>query len=464
ELPINHQITIDEGSEKFAATPYSESRWADARPDIGDPTEQLPLSSETWLIEPLVAPDFSLPDVNNKIWQLQSLRGRWVFLYFWSPESPSSIEQLKALRANCVKLRSAGLVVLAANVNTDTGSLKNDMPAGLPFPVLAATEEFIGTYNLIYRYLFDRHKDLAIPASFLIDVRGQIVKIYQGAIHPDRLLDDVRSTPRTADDRIRKALPFAGKLYQGQFQRNDFTYGVAFFQRGYLDQAAESFKHVIAIKADDPEAYYNLGTLYLRRNDRGQAKEYLQQAVKLRSNYPEAWNNLGMIAAQEGDTVEAVKNLQHSLSQRGDYVTALVNLGNLFRRERSFDDAQPLLERALQLEPNDPEVNYSIGMLYAQQNSIAQAELYFQKAISLRPDYADALNNLGVLLVREQRYSEAEDHFKNCMQVAPNYDQAYLNLARLYILLDRKENARAVLQELLRQQPEHKMAQQALEM
>lgn len=464
QLPINHQITIEEGSEKFLARPYSESRWADSRADIGDPTEQLSPSSETWLIEPLVAPDFSLPDINSKIWQLQSLRGRWVFLYFWSPESPNSIELLKSLRDNYEKLKSAGLVVLAVNVNDDPGSLKNEVPADLPFPVLAATEEFIGTYDVTYRYLFDRHRDLSIPASFLIDEHGQIVKIYQGSIHPDRLLDDVKSTPRTDDERIRKALPFAGRLYQGQFQRNDFTYGVAFFQRGYLDQAAESFKHVIATKADDPEAYYNLGTLYLRRNDREQAKQYLQQAVKFRSNYPEAWNNLGMIAAQEGNTEEAIKNLQQSLSQRPDYVTALVNLGNLYRREKSFNDAQPLLERALQLEPNDPEVNYSIGMLYAQQDSIAEAEQYFQKAISLRPDYADALNNLGVLLVREQHYAEAEDHFKTCMQVAPNYDQAYLNLARLYILLDRKQSAREVLQALLRQQPQHKMAQQALEM
>jgi Flp pilus assembly protein TadD len=48
--------------------------------------------------------------------------------------------------------------------------------------------------------------------------------------------------------------------------------------------------------------------------------------------------------------------------------------------------------------------------------------------------------------------------------VAPNFDQAYLNLARLYVVLKDKEKAREVLLGLLRQQPEHKLAQQALEM
>jgi Flp pilus assembly protein TadD len=48
--------------------------------------------------------------------------------------------------------------------------------------------------------------------------------------------------------------------------------------------------------------------------------------------------------------------------------------------------------------------------------------------------------------------------------VAPNYDQAYLNLARLYVVLNDKAKAREVLMALLRQQPQHKLAQQALEM
>jgi len=54
--------------------------------------------------------------------------------------------------------------------------------------------------------------------------------------------------------------------------------------------------------------------------------------------------------------------------------------------------------------------------------------------------------------------------FKNCIEAAPEFDQAYLNLARLYVILNDKEKARAVLQALLREQPQHKMAQQALEM
>ncbi len=86
-----------------------------------------------------------------------------------------------------------------------------------------------------------------------------IVKVYQGQVNPDRLRQDLKSATDDPAERLRRALPFTGTLFQGTFQRNDFTYGVAFFQHGYLEQAEASFKQVITAKPGNPEAYYNLG-------------------------------------------------------------------------------------------------------------------------------------------------------------------------------------------------------------
>jgi Flp pilus assembly protein TadD/peroxiredoxin len=460
QLPVNHRIEIGEGANNFSAQPYLRSLWLDSAADTSEKVEPLPSSCETWLIEPLPAPDFSLPDVSGNNWQLGSLLGNFVLLNFCVNDSERSREQLRLFQDHYTSLHPSMRIAV---VNIDESGSRAPT-GGLPFPVLTATPEVIGIYNVIYRYLFDRRRDLPLPASFLIDDHGNILKLYQGLVHPDQVLNDIRSVPHTREDRIRKALPFRGKLYEGDFQRNAFTYGVAFFQRGYLDQAAESFQQAIAAKPTDAEAYYNLGTLYLRRSDNKQARQNLEQAVALRPNHPEAWNNLGMLSAQEGDPEQAIRDFKQSLTFKPDYVIAMVNLANLYRRQHSFDEATKLLDRALQLEPNNPEVNYSAGMLSAQQDQIPRAEGYLQKSISLRPDYPDAMNNLGILFVREQRYPEAENQFKTCIAAVPKYDQAYLNLARLYVILDRKPDARQILEALLRQQPQHKLALQALEM
>ncbi len=398
-LPVNHRIEIEEGSEKFLAKPFAASPASCAR--TGDPQkpEPLPSSVETWLIEPMSAPEFSLPDLAGNMRDLRSFRGSFLLLNFWATASPICSDQMRLLQRNQSALASTGLRTVGINVDDpgDAGAVRSFVhKEGLSFPVLLATQEVAGIYNIIYRYLFDRRRDLALPTSLLVNQDGLIVKVYQGPVNPKRILEDVRSVPGSAAERLQRALPPGGMLYQGGIQRNDFTYGVALFQRGYLESAAASFKQVIAAKPHDAEAYYNLGTLYLRRNDFQGARGYLEQAVKLRPNYPEAWNNLGMVAAQ-----------------------------------------QDQLQRAAQ---------------------------YLERAVSLRPDYSDALNNLGVLLVRQEHYSQAKERFETCIRAAPNFDQAYLNLARLYVILKDKEKARSVLLALLQQQPQHKMALQALEM
>jgi tetratricopeptide (TPR) repeat protein len=466
-VPSGHRIEIEEGNAKFVATPFEVSPASYAHAGAAALADPLPTSVETWLIEPLVAPEFSLPDLAGTAYELRSLQGGFVLLSFWTASSPNNLEHLRVLEQCQKKLGSGNLRVLAVNADDPVNvAAINSLVAKerFSFPVLLATPDIAGCYDIFYRYLFDRRRDLGIPTSFLLDERGAIAKVYQNALTPEQLAADLQSMPKTAAERVQRALPFAGTLYQGAFQRNDFTFGVALFQRGYFAQAAAAFKQVIAAKPDDPEAYYNLGTLSLRTNQIPDAREYLEQSVKLRPDYPEAWNNLGMVAAQQGRVDDALHHFDESLRLRPTYVTALLNLANLDRRRGAPADAEKLLQRALDLEPENPEVNYAFGMLYARQEQLEQAENYLEKAVNLRPDYPDALNNLGVLLVRQHHNSEAQEKFETCIRVAPGYDQAYLNLAQLYMLQGDKVKARQVLLSLLRLQPNHAMAQKELEM
>jgi len=466
-LPVNSRISITESQPDFTATNFS--------PSAADNSKILPQSKpalstsnvETWLLDPLPAPDFSLPDLTGTIQTLQFFRGKPVLLCLWSQSSRSCAAQLKLLSSFQSKLSSSGIQLFCINVDdpqssTDLRSFLASQKISLP--TLLATSELSGVYNILYRYLFDRRRDLPLPCSFLLDASGFIVKVYQGEILSQHFIDDAASIPRNNSERLRKALPFPGTLHTGSFQRNAFTHGIALFQRGYLDQAAASFKQVVAAKPDDPEAYYNLGTLYLRKNDLPEARRFLEQTVQLRPDYPEAWNNLGMIAVQQNQPDDAISNFQKSLALRPNYTTALLNLGNTYRRRGNLSDASELLSKAVALEPENPEANYSLGMLFARQSDFPRAIELLQNAARLRPDYADAWNNLGVLFVRQSRNADAERSFKTSIAVAPNSDQAYLNLARLYMLSNEKEKARAVLQSLLRLQPQHKLAQQALEM
>jgi tetratricopeptide (TPR) repeat protein/peroxiredoxin len=465
-IPANHRIEIEEHTAAFIAHPFAPTPAGFLQTSAPADPEPLPANVETWLVQPLKAPRFSLPTTNGSVHALDHSQGCSHLLCFWSAAEPACIDQLNNFQREWPSLRSSNLDLLAISVDRDAGRREAETLVArkdFAFPILFADDETAGVYNLIYRHLFDRRRDLPIPCHFLIDRNGMIVKVYQGQLDPQHLLHDLQSIPTTDTERTRKALPFKGGLYHGAFERNDFTYGVAMYQHGFLDQAEESFRQVIAVKPDNADGYYNLGTLSLKRNRIDQARTYLKRMIELRPGYPEAWNNLGMIAAQQGQLDEALHDFQQAVSLRSSFAIAWMNLGNVCRRQKDFAQAEEYLRKAVALQPDDAEISYSLGMLSTQQNNLAQAADYLQKAIFLRPQFAEALNNLGVLFVRTQEYAKAEAQFKSGIQAQPEFDQPYLNLARLYAIEKNMQRAKDVLTELLRLQPQNAAARQAME-
>ena len=467
DLPPGHRIWVEEGSTPSRMEPFkSQGSYAEAKPQTPEP---LPSTVQTWLISPLAAPDFALPDVTGKMTTLSSLRGKPVLLNFWATGSLHCVEDLDGLQRLHTRWASQGLQLLTVNLDDPQAADKVRAlirDRKLSFPVLLGSDDVAGIYSILYRYLFDRHRELGLPASFLIDSKGEIVKVYQGSFDPEQVEQDIRQIPQTAADRLATALPFPGVSDAGEFRRNYLSYGSVYFQRGYLDQSAASFQ--LALK-DDPssaEALYGLGSVYLKQNKTLEARESFERATKLSAGYPEtlpnAWNNLGLLAGREGRMPEAVTNFQEALRVNPEHAIALVNLGNAYRQQHQWDDARKTLAQALTLNPQDAEANYSLGMVFAQTNDTDRAYEYLQKALKYRPGYPEALNNLGVLYLRTQRRDAAVASFDECIRAAPAFDQSYLNLASLYIIEGATDKARSILSELLKQHPGHVQAQKML--
>jgi Flp pilus assembly protein TadD len=404
DLPVNHRLWVEEGVEPTRIESFKRST-GQSQPQ--QPTSTLATTIETWLLAPVPAPAFA------------------------ASGKPELLELFDQDRK-----------------------------------VMTVTEDVAAIYNILYRYVFDRHRDLTLPVSFLINAQGNIVKIYQGPINRKNIEADFKRIPETREQRLALALPFPGNAETYEFGRNNLSLGSAFFQHGYYDQAKSSFQ--IALR-DDPssaEAQYGLGSVYLKQEKNEDARASFEQSLKLTASYPDtvpnSWNNLGLLATREGHTAEAIGYFQEALRHSPDYWIALQNLGNAYRQQKRWDDARAALERAVAARPQEPETNYSLAMVYAQTDDTQRAYQYLQNALKLRPDYPEALNNLGVLYLRTRRRNEAVAQFQECIRVAPGFDQSYLNLARVYSLEGDRDKARTVLLDLLKQHPGHAQAQLAL--
>jgi tetratricopeptide (TPR) repeat protein len=495
DLPVNHRVWVEEGSEPSRMEAFSAGGLklaslvvaggtAEAVPSrtvapdqssmprqtvAQQEAELLPITIGTWLLAPINAPDFSLPDLTGQTHTLSALRGQAVLLNFWTAGSASCREDLKIFDQVHKRWAAQGLQLLVVSVDDPADAdhvrvLARELH--LSFPVLRGSDDVAGIYNVLFRYLFDRHRDLTLPSSFLINVRGDIVKVYQGRANLEHIEKDFRGIPRNAAERLAKALPFPGVTDTTEFRRNYLSFGSVFFQRGYFDQAEASFRLAQRDDSSSAEALYGLGSVYLKQQKTAEARESFERAVKLRAGYPDtlpnAWNNLGLLATREGRTADAIPYFQEALRLSPDHLIALNNLGNAYRQQKQWDDARKVLERAVAVGPEDPEANYSLGMVFAQADDTERAFGYLQRALQLRPAYPEALNNLGVLYLRTRRRDEAVASFEECMRVAPAFDQSYLNLARVYAVEGAPDKARTVLLDLLKQHPGHVQAQKAL--
>ncbi|HTS35046.1 MAG TPA: FG-GAP-like repeat-containing protein [Candidatus Solibacter sp.] len=471
ELPVNHRIWVVEGSDAPRVEAFRRATVNPAASSVSLAAgETLPERVETWLLAPVPAPEFSLADLSGKICTLASLRGKPLLLNFCNIPLPESREELKALHELRGKWASSGLQVFAVHVGEDgsTEALRQFAVAQhISVPILVATEDAAAIYNILFRQLFDRHRDLPLTTSFLIDEAGSIVKVYQGRLDAGHAAQDFRNIPETDAERLALALPFPSRGFSLDPGRNYLSLGALFFQRGYLDQAEASFQQALRDDPASAEALYGIGSVYLNQNKNAEAREVFERTVKLQASFPgtlpDAWNNLGVIATREGRVGDSVEYFQRVLGLNGRHVLSLENLGNAYRLQKKWDEAQKYLQRALELAPQDAEVNYSLGMVYAQTGENAKAYEYLQRALKARPDYPEALNNLGILYLVTKRRDDAVASFQQCIRVAPSFDQAYMNLARVYALEGARDQARAVLQDLLKQHPDHAGAKQMLE-
>ena len=464
-LPPGHRIEIKEGTSTFKATPFKPA--SSHSPSVPAPGKHdLSTSYQSWLVEPILAPDFKLKDQQGKTYSLADLKGQPLILAFWDTGCAESQEQLQAIQRLWPTWQKNNLNLLAIRVDGSSGKTADELSTSgndFSFPVLPSDKNTNAIYNIFHRYLYERRRDMELPTSFLIDREGAVIKIYSGAVDPAYILNDWLSAPATMNDRLRRALPFDGHYFGKGLHHNYFTYGVAFLQYGYMNQALTSFQQSIARNPSYAAAYYNLGLIYLNKGMFDEARLNLEKAVELGPSNADAWNNLGVVRGQQGNYDDAQRDFQQALHIQPTHILAIQNMVKLYRFQGRLDAAQDLLEKTIALDPSEAEFHQGLAMLFVERKDLNRARAEFERVVQLQPDNVEGLNGLGVVLMQMGDTSDAMQRFEECRRLAPSYDRPYLNMAVLFISGGKPEKAHDILSQYLVQHPDNAEIRQALQ-
>ncbi len=130
------------------------------------------------------APDFELTDLNGNKISLSSLKGKNVYINFWTTWCPWCIKELPDIEKAYQTYKDKDLVVLAIDIGEDRNTVKQFIDKNkYNFKVLLDTDQSVAQlYNVT-----------SIPVSVFIDKNGNISAKRIGALTEDQLKSYIES-------------------------------------------------------------------------------------------------------------------------------------------------------------------------------------------------------------------------------------------------------------------------------
>jgi len=218
-------------------------------------------------------------------------------------------------------------------------------------------------------------------------------------------------------------------------------------------------------------SYYVRGYSQMMRHtkaDNAKARDLFEKAVDLAPEYAPVITALGWThwedafhgwseSRQESHlrVVELAKKA-HSLDDTDPMLHAL--WGAIYLLQRQYDKAIAAGEKSVTLGPNQAFPHFLLAMYLYHTGRYKEAVALIRKAIRLNPYYPSIyIELLGSVYLLMGEYEHAVGAFKNLVTRAPHRKEGHIGLAIAYIRLDREEQARSEVAELLRLFPEYSL-------
>jgi tetratricopeptide (TPR) repeat protein len=268
-----------------------------------------------------------------------------------------------------------------------------------------------------------------------------------------------------------------------------YTAGVMALRLNELDKAEDYLQRVLRSGKRRLESNYYLGRLYEQRGEVDQALRHYY-AVRHGEFHLNAHARAANLLAEQGQ-LDRARNLLEAIqvnSAEERHQLILVE-GELLRRAGEFEEAYNFYSEHLKQNPQDTSLRYARALVAERIDKLEQAEKDLRAIIEREPSNAQALNALGYTLAdRTDRYQEALGYIQRALEVEPddaaiidslgwvqyrmgNHDKAVehlrkaldivkdpeiaAHLGEVLWVMGNKEEALNVVEEFLKQFPEH---------
>jgi tetratricopeptide (TPR) repeat protein len=238
--------------------------------------------------------------------------------------------------------------------------------------------------------------------------------------------------------------------------------GDLYLRLGRPDQALAAFEAALSLAADDADALLGLARAYALRGggvdqaDFANAEARLKRAAQLAPGNVNVSLALGDLYTAYGRHEEAVTQYRQTLAAQPDNILAQERLAGALRAAGQLEEALQEQLKLVELKPGDRGALLGLAITYRALAQPEDAEATYRQLLAQTPDDPVVLIALGDLYLEQGLANQALPLYQQALRntIDPLLAaQASDQLGKAYLRLGQIEQARAVAESLIQEQP-----------
>jgi predicted TPR repeat methyltransferase len=235
----------------------------------------------------------------------------------------------------------------------------------------------------------------------------------------------------------------------------------AAFAGGDLEAAGNLAAAALALEPHGAATLNLLGSIDFAAGRIDAAESRYRRALSADPSLDRARFNLGLVSLERGDAAGAIALIAQALAHGGSAEDHLM-LGNLLHAEGRVDEALGHWRSATTIDPGTGAPWLNLGSVERSRGRLGAARAALEQAQALWPNSAAVLNELGLVQFATRQYAAAADYFRAAVRLEAGHVDARINLAESLRTLGAASEARAILDEVVRDHPTAGLAHKAL--
>lgn len=298
----------------------------------------------------------------------------------------------------------------------------------------------------------DAHVNAVSTTVFVNGVQKEISNCpHPAEVSPQEVLSLVKLTHGEKKKEIETLLQAYHRAITSDSPDTAYHLGLAFFYKGFLDEAHQLFSAAVTAKPDCHEAlnYLGLSETMLGRNDL--AIEALSRAVELRPAFADYRNNLGEVFLSNNVPTRAILEFEQAININMYYADAYLNLGLAYLQQELTSPTkggQPAalgritdcLRKAALIHSGYATPQYEEGLLAVTKGDLLRAFAVFKRIRETRKEnHRQEFSSFYMRfvafpdLVSERVIAERIEFLKGEIAKNPNYVDLHVELGHCFL-------------------------------